>query len=98
MFVASKQLTSNYTCWLFTILEKVEQEITISSNPYQERVLGFMSERLLNVFVDHHQLKVKYVPVHFVAEKNKSKSVVMQQLMEINNHIIFWFRRRLSRK
>lgn len=98
MFVASKELTSNYTSWLFSILEKVEQEITISSNPYQERVLGFMSERLLNVFVDHNQLKVKYVPVHFVAEKNKSKSVLMQQLMEINNHIIFWFRRRLSRK
>jgi hypothetical protein len=98
MFVASTELTSNYTSWLFSILEKVEQEITISSNPYQERVLGFMSERLLNVFVDHNQLKVKYVPVHFVTEKNKSKSVLMQQLMEINNHIIFWCRRRLSRK
>lgn len=98
MFVANKELTSNYTSWLFSILEKVEQEIIISSNPYQERVLGFMSERLLNVFVDHHQLKVKYLPVHFVAEKNKSKSVLIQQLMEINNHIIFWFRKRLSRK
>ncbi|MEY2923326.1 MAG: hypothetical protein RL108_1952 [Bacteroidota bacterium] len=98
MFVASRELTADYANWLFTILEKVEQQIKISTNPYQERVLGFMSERLLNVYVDYNQLKIMYLPVHFVAEKNKSKSLLKQKMVKYNNNILFWFRTRLSRK
>lgn len=96
MFVARKELVADYSNWLFTILEEVEKRISISQNPYQERVLGFMSERLLNVYVYHNQLKVKYLPVHFVADKNKSKSILIKKLVEINNTIIFWFRTKLS--
>lgn len=98
MLVAKKELVDAYCTWLFSILEKVEQRIEISKNPYQERVLGFMAERLLNVYVDHNQLKIKHLPVHFVADKNKSKSMVMQKVVEYNNNIIFWFRKRLNRK
>lgn len=97
MFVAGKALTDAYCFWLFSILENVEKQITISTNPYQERVLGFMSERLLNVYVHHHQLKVKYLPVHFVANKIKTKSALMQKIVKYNNHLLFWFRKKVSR-
>ena len=40
MFVASKEVTDDYCTWLFSILENVEKQIKISTNPYQERVLG----------------------------------------------------------
>lgn len=96
MFIASKELTHSYSIWLFSILEKVEQQIEISSNPYQERVLGFMSERLLNVFVDHNRLKIKYQTVHFVSDKMKTKSKAIQKMVEYNNNILFWFRIKLS--
>jgi hypothetical protein len=98
MFIAKKDLIDNYSNWLFSILEKVEERIEISNNPYQERVLGFMSERLLNVYVYHNQLKIKYLPVHFVADKYKSKSRLMKNVVEYNNNIIFWFRSKLTKK
>ena len=98
MLVAKKELVDDYTAWLFSILEDVEQQIEISTNPYQERVLGFMSERLLNVYVYHNQLKIKYLPVHFVADKYKSKSRLMKKVVEYNNNIIFWFRSKLTKK
>jgi hypothetical protein len=98
MFVAKKELVNAYTTWLFSILEIVEQRIEISKNPYQERVLGFMSERLLNVYVHHNQLKTKYLPVHFVSDKNKSKSILVKKIVELNNNILFWFRSKLSPK
>ena len=98
MLVAKKELVDDYTAWLFSILEDVEQQIEISNNPYQERVLGFMSERLLNVYVYHNQLKIKYLPVHFVADKYKSKSRLMKKVVEYNNNIIFWFRSKLTKK
>ena len=98
MFVASKEVTDDYCTWLFSILENVEKQIKISTNPYQERVLGFMSERLLNVYVEHNQLKVKYLPVHFINNKIKSKSLLIQKVLNCNNNVIFWFRKRLSRK
>lgn len=98
MFVAKKELVDTYTAWLFSILEKVEQRIEISKNPYQERVLGFMSERLLNVYVYHNQLKTKYLPVHFVSDKNKSKSILLKKIVELNNNILFWFRSKLTSK
>ncbi|PRZ24016.1 DUF4422 domain-containing protein [Flavobacterium granuli] len=98
MFIAKKELVADYSTWLFSILEKVEQQIEISKNPYQERVLGFMSERLLNVYIHHNQLKVKYLPVHFVSDKNKSKTILMKKLAVYNNNIIFWFRSKFPNK
>lgn len=95
MFVASKELTDKYSNWLFAILENVEQQLTISTNPYQERVLGFMSERLLNVYVNHHKLKVKYFPVHLITDKVKSNSLTIKKVIESYNNIIFWFRKML---
>ncbi|MEY4963143.1 MAG: hypothetical protein RLZZ323_462 [Bacteroidota bacterium] len=96
MFVAKKELIDDYTAWLFSILEDVEKQIKISTNPYQERVLGFMSERLLNVYVHHNQLKIKYQPVHFISNRNKSKSTFLKKLVAYNNTMIFWFRSKLS--
>ena len=92
MFIANQEFLFNYSTWLFTILEAVEKRISISENQYQQRVIGFMSERLLNVYVYHHNLKVKYLPVHFIADKTKRKSLLVKKLIDINNNILFYFR------
>lgn len=59
MFIAPRSFVENYSQWLFSILEKVEQRVEISTDPYQSRIFGFMSERLLNVYVRHNKLKIK---------------------------------------
>ncbi|MBP2658230.1 MAG: exopolysaccharide biosynthesis protein [Firmicutes bacterium] len=66
MFVMKKSTFDGYMKWLFAILERVEELITIGSDPYQSRVLGFMGERLLNLYVYHHRLRVKEMPIVFI--------------------------------
>lgn len=56
MFIAKKALIDAYCAWLFDILFEAEKRIDITQyNAYNQRVFGFLSERLLNVWVIHHQ-------------------------------------------
>ncbi|MDP2564801.1 DUF4422 domain-containing protein [Pseudoalteromonas marina] len=60
MFILKKDLAEEYLFWLFDILSRVEEQLDISDyDSYQSRVFGFLSERLLNVWVNEKQLKVK---------------------------------------
>lgn len=68
MFVMKKDLYQKYCEWLFSILFESEKFIKISDNKYQKRVFGFLSERLLNIFVRHEMknnpnLKILYSSV-----------------------------------
>jgi hypothetical protein len=63
MFITSKDKFDSYCNWLFPILFEVEKRIQIKENVYQARVLGFMGERLLNLYVYHNQFKIKYFTV-----------------------------------
>jgi hypothetical protein len=48
-------------------LFEAEKRIDTSQyNVYQKRVLAFLAERLLNVYVRHHNLKVVYEPVFYI--------------------------------
>lgn len=71
MFITSRKIFSDYMKWLMSILFEVEKHITISSNPYQARVFGFMSERLLNLYVYHNHLRVKNLPIIFLDDNVK---------------------------
>jgi hypothetical protein len=72
MFVMSKAMFDNYAEWLFDILEKLESKINITNyNPYQARVYGFISERLFNVWIHHHNLNIKELDI--VSMENESK-------------------------
>lgn len=70
MFVIKKQLFDEYCRWLFSILFELEKRIDISGyNHYEARVYGFISERLLNVWLERKQLKVKELPVVFLEKQ-----------------------------
>jgi len=67
MFVSRYELFNDYLAWLFPILFETEKRIDVSGcSAYQQRCLAFLAERLLNVYVRHHKLRVSYEPVYFI--------------------------------
>lgn len=65
MIICKKQLLDQYCEWLFSVMDVLEHKIDLNKykDAYQRRVFGFLSERLLQVYVEKNQLKVKEFPV-----------------------------------
>lgn len=66
MLIARKEILDEYCAWLFPILEKCHQECPLHGDKYQERVIGFLAERLLTIFFIHNWRRWNIVH----AEKN----------------------------
>ena len=60
MFAMRRSLFDGYCAWLFDILFELERTLDISGySPYDARVFGFVSERLLDVWIEAE--RVDYV-------------------------------------
>ncbi|KRN58152.1 DUF4422 domain-containing protein [Limosilactobacillus secaliphilus] len=72
MFIMKKQPLNEYVSWLFEVLGKVEAKTDVSSyTPYEQRVYGFLSEVLLDVWLDKHQeYKTQEVDYVFMEHTN----------------------------
>jgi len=91
MFVTSKDNFDKYCNWLFPILFEVEKRIIISQDGYQVRVLGFIGERLLNLYVYHNKFKVKYLPVVKIDDEANSLSLrnkLLKYLLRVSNNLV----------
>ena len=77
MFVTSKELFDSYCEWLFAIFAEVEKRINLDTNEdaYHKRVLGFISEFLLLVWVRVNHLKVYECKVGMLGEKAETKEL-----------------------
>ncbi len=55
MFISRAIFVKNYWTWLREVLEVVESQIPlVTRDAYQQRTLGFMAERLFNVYLKHN--------------------------------------------
>lgn len=64
MCIMSKELFDEYCEWLFDILFEVENRTDIAKyDDYNKRLYGFLSERLINIWVSFKNLKVKEYPI-----------------------------------
>ena len=64
MLYASADVFDSYCQWLFSILFALEKVVDLSPlDKYQQRLYGFLSERLLNVWVRHNRLRTVHTPV-----------------------------------
>jgi hypothetical protein len=85
MFITSKKNMDAYCEWLFDILSEAEKIInkTIDKkDKYNQRVYGFLSERLFNVWLAKQNYKIKELPVYNV-EKNIFKEIFIDILKRI---------------
>jgi hypothetical protein len=70
MFIGRYDFFDGYFEWLFPLLFEAEKRIDTSGySSYQKRVLAFLAEQLLNIYVIHNKLKVRYEPIYFVKEE-----------------------------
>lgn len=66
MFVMGRTLFDDYSKFLFSVLFEAEKSVNVSTtSAYQKRVFGFLSERLLNVWIRYKGLKVYEAHVFF---------------------------------
>lgn len=64
MFFCKKKLFDSYCEWLFDILFEMEKYVDLTHlDEYQKRLYGFLSERLVNVWVKHNKLKAKHLNI-----------------------------------
>lgn len=75
IFICKKELADKYFEWLFDILKKMENEVCFEEYENQ-RVLGFLSERLLTVFIVKNKLKVKEKHIIFSESKMPHISII----------------------
>ena len=59
MMITTKEKWNNYHEWLFSILFELEKRIEIPTDSIQKRVFGYISERIINLYVYHNKFKIK---------------------------------------
>ena len=71
MFVMRRDLFDAYCQWMFSILEELEQRLDISAfDAYNSRVFGFVSERLLDVWLEKNRIPYHEQNVSFIEPQN----------------------------
>lgn len=80
IFIMKKEIFHDYSAWLFQILERSESKIDFTHYNQQEtRVLAFMAERLLNIYLikllkDQPDLKIKHLKMTYVSNTDVGAS------------------------
>ena len=76
MLVTKKEIFDAYAEWIFGILFEVEKRIqkeVETRDTHQQRVYGFLAERLMTVYIAlHPELKIKEVPIVFIEDNKKA--------------------------
>lgn len=71
MFVMRRDLFDAYCQWMFSILEELERRLDISAfDAYNSRVFGFVSERLLDVWLEKKGIAYHEQNVSFIEPQN----------------------------
>lgn len=71
MFIMKREYFDEYMKWLFDILFELENRLDISSySTNDKRVFGFVSERLLDVWIDTNHYDYIELPVQYMEKQN----------------------------
>lgn len=78
MFISNKKIFDDYYKWLFDILFELEKRVDIKDySDYDKRIFGFLSERLLKVWLEkNNNLKIKEMPVYNTEQKVLQQKII----------------------
>lgn len=84
LMIMKKEKLDTYCQWLFSILFEVENRIDcLDYDQYQARVFGFLSERLLDVWISYQQISYYEQSYSFMERENwllKGKNFLMRKI------------------
>lgn len=84
MFVMRWDYFDQYCQWLFDVLFRLEQRLDISGySAYDQRVFGFVAERLMDVWLDCRKVPYTELPVVFTDKQNWPKKITAFLLRKI---------------
>lgn len=89
MFVMRRDLFDAYCTWLFDILSEVEQRLDITGwDIYEARVYGFVSELLLDVWLEANHIAYKEQNVSFLEPQDwlKKGSAFLLRKFSVKKH------------
>ena len=92
MFITHWKHFEAYSEWLFDILFEVERRVSPIDDPIQSRIYGYMSERLINVYCEHHHLRIKHIPLIMPLDEAKQElniDNIHATIRKIKNDIIY---------
>lgn len=87
MLIAKKSIFDAYSEWLFNILFEFEKRLTVPMNPYQPRLLGFYSERLMMVYFRHFNYKIGHKSIS-LCNGRKNKLLILIKSKEIIKKLV----------
>lgn len=96
MFITHWKHFDAYSKWLFDILFEVERRVPPIDDPIQSRIYGYMSERLINVFCEHHGLHIKHIPLIMPIDSYNphiNTNNLHAYFRNITNDIYYWMKR-----
>ncbi|HAQ4990232.1 DUF4422 domain-containing protein [Enterococcus faecium] len=89
MLIMKKNRFDAYSKWLFDILFELEKRVDISDyDAYQARIFGFISERLLDVWLEANEVVYEEVPFKFTEKQNwvkKGTKFILKKVGGIHN-------------
>ena len=76
MLIMKKSLVDEYCTWLFSILFEVEKRLDITTwDKSEQRVYGYLAERLLDVWLYHNKYEYKELNYVFTERQNWFKKI-----------------------
>lgn len=88
MFIMKRDRLDAYCAWLFDVLFELERRLDISGyNQNDSRVFGFVSERLLDVWLETNHIGYKELPYMFMEKQNwlvKGGNFIMRKLKRVS--------------
>lgn len=89
MFVMKADVFRCYSEWLFSILDALEDEISLDGyNAQQSRVFGHISERLLGIYIEHNKDSLQLLERQRTFISNEGCGAKIAQKFQVASHPI----------
>lgn len=90
MMIASKDVFDQYCSFIFPLLDRIEARLLTHKYVRLKRILGYMSEALLGLWIRHNNLNVKYVSRDECEKETSIISPFINKMFDFRKNLFFY--------